>query len=298
MNTTIQTSLVAACLLVGAAGCGAAEDVDENLGSQSEALVGNVSLGSYYDGKFYLDHNNDGVFNGDIILPVGADAFGGISDMPVIGYGAGHTCGQATFTMGVFRPSTGEYFFDTNGNFMWDSGDRSMAFASPFVNYNPIPFIWTRKVGSTCQGLAGVTFFSGDDLVWLIDGNDNGIFDGGASEVLGVFGTDNVNYWPSPIWSVAKNSSVIAVFDRFNGDWYVDTNNNKAFDGCATDSCTNFGQIGDVPFGNSASTKRGVTRLSTAKYIDGNGTGWWEGAPGDAGYSWRPFDTYAFIWAG
>lgn len=288
------------CFLANAIGCGAPEDVDENLGSESEALVGNVAIGSYFNGKFYLDANNDGVFNNDVVLPTGAATFGDSQDRPVIGYGTGHTCGQATFTMGIFRPSTGQFFFDMNGNNQWDAGDRSFTFASQLVGLSVYPFIWTRKVGATCQGVAGLAYFAGpagSDLQWLVDLNDNGVWDG-AVEYIGQFGVNNTAYWPSPIWSAAKNSSVMAVFDSSSGDWYVDTNNNKAFDGCVIDSCTSFGQSGDFPIGNSASTKRGVTRFGDKRYIDGNGTGWWEGGPGDAGYAWRPLDLWAFTWAG
>ena len=63
MNRTIQLSFVAVCLSFGTAGCGAADGVDENLGSESEAvLVGNVGLGSFRDGKWYFDTSSDGVF--------------------------------------------------------------------------------------------------------------------------------------------------------------------------------------------------------------------------------------------
>jgi hypothetical protein len=302
MNTTIQASLVVGCLLIGAAGCGPAEELDESLGSQSEELVGNINLGSYRDGQWYLD-TGDGVFGpSDVELPGPGLSFGESQDRPLVGYGTGHDCGQASFVhIGVFRPSNGEYFFDMNDNFVFDAGDKQTFFASSFVNsgLTVLPFIWTRKVGTTCQGLAGfaVLFPGGDDLFWFVDLNDNGVVSG--DEHLGIFGSNNpAFYYPVPIWSPAHNSSVMAVFDHNSGAWFVDTNNNKAFDGCATDSCTHFGQSGDFPFANSGSRIRGVTRFNNNRYIDGNNTGYWEGAPGDAGYPWRPLDLWAFIWAG
>lgn len=304
MNTTIG-AVMAACLFVGATGCGAADGYyEESVAAESQALVGNVSIGSFNNGKWYYDTNNDGIFNGsDPVLPA-AGTFGVAGDIPLLGWGGGHTCGVAAGNIGVYRPSTGEYFFDMNGNRVWDGTptDRYMTFASGFLDgpTRGFPFIWTRKVGTTCQGLVGFGFrvgVTGSDWLWLVDLNNNGIYDGGVED-LGIFGGGGTAERPVPIWSAAQSSSVMAIFNGTNGAWYVDTNNNKQFDGCAIDACTNFGANGDYPIMSSGTAIRGVTRPGNTRFIDGNKNGWWDGAPADGAYAWRTGDVWGFIWAG
>jgi hypothetical protein len=69
-------------------------------------------------GMWDLDYNGNGKWNG-----CGRDRcmgpFGISGDIPV----AGDWDGNGTFEIGVFRPSTGEWFLDFNGNGQWDGPD-------------------------------------------------------------------------------------------------------------------------------------------------------------------------------
>jgi len=68
-------------------------------------------------GQWFLDLNGNGKWDGspkDTIL----GPFGSVGDLPVVGDWNGDGTGKAK--IGVFRPSTGEWFLDLNGNGIFD----------------------------------------------------------------------------------------------------------------------------------------------------------------------------------
>jgi hypothetical protein len=194
---------------------------------------------------------------------------------------------------------------DTSGDFKWGAGDTAVStFTQNFpANLWPnlVPFIWTKKVGASCQGVIGFAHTANDStVVWVIDLNGTLVYDvGDAVYSFKVPGTD-ATMIAAPIWSTTHQTTVMAVFQRSTGNWYVDKNNNKTFDNCVSDSCTGFGAAFDLPFTNSNSTARGVSRYVQAvrgfnKIIDGNSNGVWD-VPGDGSYSYYVDYPRAFIW--
>jgi hypothetical protein len=294
MYKTIQTWL-AVGLLAGATGCGAADGAaeggEENIESASQAIVGNRGLGSWANGTFYLDINGNGTFdNQDAVR----SNFGKGQDIPVMGYGRDLACNRPEGPFAVFRPSTAEFLVDKDGDIKWVAGvDTLVKTFSGFANqgYALLPFTWKRKVGATCRGSLGLAVQINPGLsswIWFADLDDDGGID-----TLGEYG--DKNQWPAPMWSPARNSTVMATFNRDNGAWYVDSNGDRKYTAADTPP-TNFGQGGDFPITHSGSTIRGVTRFNDKRYIDGNGSGWWEGPPADNGYAFRQTDLWAFFW--
>ena len=93
--------------------------------------------------------------------------------------------------------------------------------------------------------------------------------------------------WLASVFSVTGTSTSIDKVGLFrNGTWYLDTNGNGVWDGCGTDTCSAFGQTGDIQvlgdWNGSGTTKIGIFRPSTGTwYLDTNGNGVWDGCGTD-----------------
>jgi hypothetical protein len=99
---------------------------------------GGVAKAGVFDpttGMWDLDYNGNGKWNGcrrDWCM----GPFGISGDIPV----AGDWDGNGTFEIGVFRPSTGEWFLDYNGNGQWD-GPTVDKYISGFGQEGDLPVV-------------------------------------------------------------------------------------------------------------------------------------------------------------
>lgn len=278
----------------------------EPVGEVAEALVfGTFKLGAYDQGWWHLDTNVNGVPDDPTRGP-----FGDTTDIPLVGYGSNLDCGFAGGHFGTYRPSTDQYFFDANGNTTWDAADwyfngYNAGLIREFPQNQLHPIIWTKKVGARCQGVIGsVSVFNDGMTLWTVDLNADHKLNPPGDEVYAFKppGTDHNNY-PAPIWSATHNTTVMAVFNRATGTWYVDKNNNKTFDNCALDSCTTFGNPWALPMSHPNSSRRGVSQFAFSaagngfwKAIDGNANGLWDGAPADDAFPYYINAPRGFIW--
>jgi len=116
-------------------------------------------------------------------------AFNGINggilatDVPVSGdwTGSGHAA------VGIFRPSTNQWWLDTNNNGIFDGGDTAVFVypgLAPSATDVPVTGDW-RGIGKTCVG----AFRSG--FLWILDTNCDGVFQGPAAGTT-YSGTDSV----------------------------------------------------------------------------------------------------------
>jgi hypothetical protein len=299
---------VATCA-VALIGCGVAvDDQSEAVGTESEPLGANIKLGTFVSGPgtWYLDSTPDGQFIAGQDLVQGP--FGQASDLPLTGYGP-VTCGAGGGYRGVYRPGDNSFWLDLNGNAVWDNTDRKISNffiqGSLAGSWNLRGITWVQKVNGQCRGVVGVVAMAnyvGGSHLWIIDSNDNGIFDGEPTDKVYTFGGGAGLYdIPVPIYSTAQGTSVLAVFNAQTGAWYVDENNNKQWDNCTVDSCKTFGAPGDLPFTNPNKNIRGTTRWDPSmnpmgfwKSLDENPDGVW--GTGDHYYSFRPNDPFAFLW--
>ncbi len=144
--------------------------------------------------------------------------------------------------IGVYRPSKGEWFLDTNGNGQWDGCDVDKCLG-PFGADGDLPIVgdWNGT------GKASIGIYRPSTGEWFLDTNGNGQWDGcDVDKCLGPFGADG----DLPIvgdWNGTGKTS-IGVYRPSTGDWFLDMNGNGNFDGCAVDACLGpFGQAGDAP---------------------------------------------------
>jgi hypothetical protein len=104
--------------------------------------------------------------------------FGLPGDIPVVG----DWTGTGTTKVGVFRPSSGQWFLDLNGNGQWDGCgvERCGNFGLPGAGDIPVVGDWTgtrtTKIGIFRNGQ------------WFLDLNGNGQWDGCGVERCGNFG--------------------------------------------------------------------------------------------------------------
>ncbi|MGE0823669.1 MAG: discoidin domain-containing protein [Candidatus Binatia bacterium] len=185
-----------------------------------------------------LDRNGNNIWDA-CTLDLCRGPFGQANDLPVVGHWQTRS---RTMTIGVFRPITGQWFLDINGNGQLDQFPTD-AHLGPFGAPGELP------VSGDWSG-AGVTRIGTFDPVtgkWRFDDNGNGRFDGcSIDRCAGPFGEGPAT--PVTADWTGDGISKIGVFFPNTGLWQLDLNGNGKFDGCLVDSCLGpFGQLGDVP---------------------------------------------------
>jgi hypothetical protein len=83
---------------------------------------------------------------------------------------AGDWNGTTTYKVGIYRPSTGTWWLDTNNDGIFDAGDYTYQFGG-IAGDIPVVGDWAG-LGKSCVGLFRSGFF------WVLDYNCNGTFDG------------------------------------------------------------------------------------------------------------------------
>ena len=182
--------------------------------------------------------------------------------------------------IGIYRPSTGEWFLDSNGNGGWDVTDTH---AETFGEASGIPVVgdWNGS-GKTKVGL-----FVSETSQWLLDINGNGIWeDCGVDVCVKSFG-QSTDLPAVGQWSTTPVDS-IGVFRRSEKKWYLDKNRNKALDGCGTDECPSFNVYanGDIhvtgDWTGSGTSQLGLFRPSTGEwFLSRNSNRSWNGCKKD-----------------
>jgi hypothetical protein len=173
--------------------------------------------------------------------------------------------------IGIYRPSTGEWFLDRNGNGKWDDADT---YAEPFGETVGVPVVgdWDGS-GKTKLGL-----FVSKSSQWLLDCEvDNCVRSFGQSSDLPAVGR----------WTTIPGDS-IGVFRPSEKKWHLDTNRNGVLDGCRQDECPSFSiyMDGDIPVAGdwtgSGTTQLGFFRPNTGEwFLNRNGNGKWDGCRKD-----------------
>jgi hypothetical protein len=184
--------------------------------------------------------------------------------------------------VGVYRPSTGEWFLDQNGNGTWDGCEVDTC-VQTFNSAGALPVVgdWDGS-GSTKLGL-----FLPGKAQWWLDINSNNTWEGcAADQCLGSFGAAAdipiAGQWKS------LGSDRIGTFRPSNGSWHLDTSGNGNLD-CLWDYCFRFSNYanGDVPVAGdwtgSGTSRVGLYRPSTGQwFLDRNGNRSWNGCSKDA----------------
>jgi peptidoglycan hydrolase-like protein with peptidoglycan-binding domain len=224
-----------------------AATVYDTLGRESaysnEVIRSSITLASkiavFYNGGWYMDPNGNGIWDGtanDKLYPT----FGnGLSNaIPV----TGDWDGTGVIRIGVF--SNGSWYFDMNGNGVWDGGvvDKVIPnFGRGLPNAIPVTGDWNGS-GTTKIGV----FSNGS---WYLDMKGDGVWDGGVvDKVIPNFGQGLPNAIPvTGDWN-DSGTTKIGVFS--NGSWYLDMKGDGVWDGGVVDvNIPNFGQglNGSIP---------------------------------------------------
>jgi hypothetical protein len=175
--------------------------------------------------------------------------------------------GQVVASIGVFRPSTGEWFLDLNGNGVLD--DCSVDSCVTGLGQQgdlPVTGAW-NNAQTTFLGV-----FDPSTAAWYLDLNGNGALDGCELDTCRyIFGKPGdrsvVGDW------TGNGQTRIGLFRPSTRGWYFDINGNGQLDSCKKlDSCVkSFGKPGDLPvvgdWTGNGKTKIGVFRPSTAQWV-------------------------------
>ncbi|HEY3305987.1 MAG TPA: fibronectin type III domain-containing protein [Candidatus Binatia bacterium] len=219
------------------------ESCVRNLGQEGDVPVAGswtgaptMSLGLFdtSTASWYLDLNDNGILDG--CEPRSCRrVYGSPGDVPVVG----DWTGGGADKIGVFRPSTGEWYFDLNGNGVLDSCsiDRCLTFGAP----GDIPVVgdWNG------EGQTKIGIFRPSTGEWLLDSGDAGETKDCADDCI-IFGAPGdlpvVGDWDG------GGADKIGVFRPSTGEWLLDLNGNGNWDGCGLDLCLGpFGAPGDLP---------------------------------------------------
>ena len=204
------------------------------------------------------------------------------------------TAVPAKAKIGVYRPSTGEFLLDRNGDGKWDGCTVDICFKW-LAQSGGLPVAGNWDGGTTTQ----IGTFDGANGRWYLDRNGNGQWDGCTVDLcITSFGSPG----DIPLVRYAKDSDNVAigifrsaVITVVNGQrsitnrgiWQFDANGNLKYDGCSVDSCVskfghpgNLGVLGD--WDGSGGDKMGFFNPDESRWqLDYNGNGIWEGCSGD-----------------
>jgi len=217
----------------------------------------------FRNGMWYLDMNNNGVYDGgvDTVYSFGAPGW-----TPVVGdwNATGHT------NIGVTNGQ--QWYLDWNGNGSFNSvTDRMYSFGAP--GWTPLVGDWNND-GKTDIGVT-------NSQQWYLDMNNNGVYDGGVDMVYS-FGAPG---WTPVVgdWNATGHTNIGVT----NGQqWYLDWNGDGSFNS-VTDRMYSFGAPGWTPvvgdWNATGYTNIGVTN-GQQWYLDWNGNGTWDGALVDRSY--------------
>jgi hypothetical protein len=217
-----------------------------------------------------------------------------------------------TARIGIFRPATGEWYLDVNGNGSWDGCNIDRCVQS-FGRDGDRPVI-ARRIGASTDS-AGIfrpvdATTSGKGAkttkgIWHIDSNNNGNLEScEMDQCLGPFG-DQGDLPVIGDWTGTGNPR-IGIFRRADSKWYLDLNGNGKLDNCTKDRCLGpFGQSDDLPVSGdwtgTGKTRIGVFDANTAGWqLDVNGNGVFDGCTVDTCWSFgQPGDVPVVgDWAG
>jgi hypothetical protein len=206
---------------------------------------------------------------------------------------------QVAIRIGIFRPSTGQWFLDRNGNGILD--DCTIDICVPRYGQEgmlPVVGDWVVK------GKSNIGTFDPTTGAWHLD---HGSFTWDTCE------TDSATCISSfgqtgdlPVVKESKNSDQVTIgiyrpqsstntgggrgtkqrFTNKPSRWEFDANGDANLGSCTTDSCFDFGVSGDLPvvgdWNGAGADKIGVFRPSLGQwFLDLNGNDKWDGSPSD-----------------
>ena len=194
---------------------------------------------------------------------------------------------QLQSRIGVFRPSTGQWFLDYNGNGQWD--DAADRYIASNIEADDLPVVG----GWSGNGRSNIGTFTAATGTWRFDTNGDGVLDCSVDSCVTSFGqpgdfpvTRNIGHGQGisiglfRAQSVAKDAKGRKMVIR--GRWQFDSDSDSTLDGCDVDDCVTFGNVGELPVvGDWDGAGTEVIGVFLPKkgswYLDVNGNGQWDG---------------------
>ena len=236
-------------------------------------LTDRIGLYRPSTGEWFLDRNGNGI--GD---SCGADLcphpFAGSSGVPVVG----DWNGSGAAKIGLFMPESFQWLLDANGNGIWDGCGVDICTQS-FGQSTDIPV-----VGHWTAGEDRIAIFRPTEKRWHLDLNGNEILDRCTIDKCPAFSNYKAGDVPVAGDWTGRGTTQLGLFRPSTGEWFLDRNANRAWNGCSKDLCvSSFGMAGDVPvsgdWDGTGISKIGVFRPSTGEWLlDLNGNGQWDGS--------------------
>jgi hypothetical protein len=183
--------------------------------------------------------------------------------------------------IGVFRPSTGNWYLDLNGNGIIDDCQTDGCLA-PFGQPGDLPVVgdWLGR------GTAQIGVFTPSTGLWKLDRNGNDLWEGcGVDLCLSPFGQSG----DLPVvghWQATTGTYKIGFYRSSTGSWRLDGNNNGKLNPCSVDPCLGpFGGSKDLPvvgdWTGSGIPRIGIFTPSTGLWkLDLNNNGKLDDCPG------------------
>jgi Divergent InlB B-repeat domain len=228
-------------------------------------------------GQWFIDANGNGIWEGcNIDLCLGP--FGLSGDLPV----AGNWTGTGLANIGVYRPTTGEWLLDVNGNGQWDGCNVDQCL-KPLRPQSTLPLVgdWTGtgtdKVGEMVPGQTPKLY---------LDLNGDGVLQNCKIDACLKFGSVAGDLPVVGDWT-GTGTAKVGLFRPSTGEWFLDVNGDLQSYNCTVDKCLKFGAAGDLPvvgdWTGTGTANIGVYRPTTGEwFLDLNGNGQWDGCGVDA----------------
>jgi List-Bact-rpt repeat protein len=197
---------------------------------------------------------------------------------------------QPATRIGIFRPSTGEWFLDTNGNGQWDQGQDT--YITSFGRNGDLPVIGSWSA----NGKSNLGTFDASTGTWQLDTNGDGVLDCTVDTCFSSFGqpgdlpvTRELSVGSASIIGTFTPRTTVMVKRRKvvkHALWNFDVNGNSKFDGCSVDECDSFDTVGELPvvgnWNGTGTEEIGVFLPDKGQwYLDLNGNGNWDGCSVD-----------------
>ncbi|MBE0598909.1 MAG: hypothetical protein IH614_16760 [Desulfuromonadales bacterium] len=214
-----------------------------------------AKIGVFRGGKWYLDADGNGAWNGGIDFAYAS--FGLATDQPV----TGDWNGDAITAIGTFR--NGSWYLDADGNGAWNIGDTTLGSFGQ-AGDQAVTGDWNGD-GRTQIGV----FRNG---TWHLDEDGNGQLNLAFDSALAFGSATDI-----PVTGDWNGDGVTQIGVFRNGTWYLDANGNGAWD-AGIDTVLAFGQTGDRPVTGDWNGD-GITDIGVFRggkwYLDFNGNGAW-----------------------
>jgi hypothetical protein len=183
---------------------------------------------------FFLDGNADRALGGAKTDPrIKAAAAPG--DLPV----AGDWSGGGRSRIGIFRPATGEWLLDLDGDGAFDDCPAGVCARFGESGDLPVAGDWNG------DGRAKIGLFRPRTGEWLLDLDGDGAFDDCPAGACARFG-ESGDLPVAGDWN-GDGRAKIGLFRPATGEWLLDLDGDGAFDDCPAGVCARFGESGDLP---------------------------------------------------